>query len=120
MVNGEKFQSQIVTLTLIVQCLLSNSSELFSNTTTCSSFKWIEPFFLLSCTQTHTHRRKDTQTLGHTDGHEYSIVVVDQPQLCVSNLSVFMGPLLSDISLKVLCQFYIYFSLFVYLLTQIK
>ena len=67
-VNGEKIQSHAVTLTLIGQCPMSNSSELFSYTTICSSFKWIEPL-------TDTHR--DTQT----DGDEYSIVAVDKPQL---------------------------------------
>ena len=80
MVNGEKFQSHAVTLTLIGQCPMSNSSELFSNTTTCSSFKWIEPlFFELSCTQTHTQTHRHTHT--QTDEHEYSIVAVDKPQL---------------------------------------
>ena len=60
-VNGEKFQSHAVTLILIGQCLMSNSSELFPNTTTCSSFKWIEPLFLeLSCTQ--EDGKTDTQT----------------------------------------------------------
>ena len=73
-VNGEKFQSQALTLTLIGHCPMSNSSELFSYTTICSSFKWIEPlFFELSHTHTHTHT--------HTDGHEYSIVAVAKPQL---------------------------------------
>ena len=72
----EKFQSHAVTLTLIEQCPMSNSSELFSYTIRCSSFKWIEPlFFELSCTQT------ERQTHTHTDGHEYSIVAVDKPQL---------------------------------------
>ena len=59
-VNGEKFQSHAVTLTLIGQCPMSNLSELFSYTTICSSFKSIEPlFFELSCTQTdrQTHRQ---------------------------------------------------------------
>ena len=66
-VNGEKFQSHAVTLTLIGQCPMSNSSELFPYTTICSSFKWIEPlFFELPCTQTDRH----------TDGDEYSIVAV--------------------------------------------
>ena len=63
---------------------MSNSSELFSYTTICSSFKSIEPlFFELSCTQTdtHTHRQTDRQTDRHTDGDEYSIVAVDKPQL---------------------------------------
>ena len=44
-VKGEKFQSHAVTLTLIGQCPMSNSSKLFSNTTKCSSFKWIELLF---------------------------------------------------------------------------
>ena len=64
MVNGEKIQSRAVTLTLIGQCPMLNSSELFSYTTICSSFKWIEPLFVeLSCTQTdrHTHRHAYTQ-----------------------------------------------------------
>ena len=66
-VNGEKFQCHAVTLTLIGQCPMSNSSELFSYTTICSSFKCIELlFFELSCTQTdrqtHTHTQKDGQT----------------------------------------------------------
>ena len=65
-VNGEKFRSHSVTLTLIGQCPMSNSSELFSYTTICSSFKWIEPlFFELSCTQ--TYRQTDTQTDTQTD-----------------------------------------------------
>ena len=62
-----------VTLTLIGQCLMSNSSELFSYTTVCSSFTSIEPlFFELSCTQTdrqthrQTHRQTDTQTTMST------------------------------------------------------
>ena len=79
-VNGEKFLSHAVTLTLIRQCPMSNSCELFSYTTIGSSFKWIEPlFFELSCTQTHRHTHTQTET--QTDGHEYSIVVVDKPQL---------------------------------------
>ena len=55
---------------------MSNSSELFSYTTICSSFKSIEPlFFELSCTQA------DRQTDRQTDGNEYCIVAVDKPQL---------------------------------------
>ena len=64
-VNGEKFQSHALTLTLIGQCPMSNSSELFSYTTICSSFKSTEPlFFELSCTQ--THRQTDRRTDGRT------------------------------------------------------
>ena len=75
-----KIQSHAVTLTLIIQCPISNSSELFPYTTICSSFKWIEAlFFELSCTQTdrHTDRRTDR----HTDNDKYSIVAVEKPQL---------------------------------------
>ena len=41
LVNGEKFQSHAVTVTLIGQCPISNSSKLFLYTIICSSFKWI-------------------------------------------------------------------------------
>ena len=77
-VNEEKFQSHTVTLTLIGQCPMLNCSVLFPYTTTCSSFMLIHPlFFQLSCTLTHRHKQTDTQT----DGHEYSIVAVNKPQL---------------------------------------
>ena len=63
---------------------LTYMSKTFSYPTTCSNFKWIEPlFFLAICTQTHIHRQTDTYTARqtHTDGHDYSIVAVDKPQL---------------------------------------
>ena len=63
-VNGEKFQSHAVTLTLIGQCPMSNSSELFSYTTICSSFKWIEPLFFEF--QVYTDRQTDTYTTMST------------------------------------------------------
>ena len=84
MVNGENFQSHTMTLNLIAQCVMLNSCELFSDTTICLSFKWIEPlFFELSCTQTnrHTDGKTDRQIETHTDGLDYSIVAVDKPQL---------------------------------------
>ena len=56
--NGEKFQSHAVTLTLIGKCPMSNSSELFSYTTICSSFKSIEPLFF----SYPVHRQTDRQT----------------------------------------------------------
>ena len=48
---------------------MSNWSELFSSTTICSSFKWIEPFLLSYHVHTQTHR------------HNYSIVTVAKSQL---------------------------------------
>ena len=49
-----------------------NSFKLFSYTTVCLIFKWIEPlFFELSCTQTDTHT---DPTHRQTDRHECSIV----------------------------------------------
>ena len=54
-------KNRAVTLTLIRQCSMSNSSELFSYTTTCSSFKWIKALFSeLLCTKADRHT--DTQT----------------------------------------------------------
>ena len=73
-VKCRKISKSHMTLTLTKQWPISNSFELFSYTTICSSFKWIEPlFFELSCTQT------DTQTDRQTYGHEYSIVAVYKP-----------------------------------------
>ena len=82
-VNGEKLQSCTMNLTLIGQSQMSNSSEVFSYTTICSSFRWIEKLhFELSCTQTYT------QT--HTYGHDYSIVAVDKPQLAVDKPQLYI------------------------------
>ena len=72
-INGEKSQSHTVILTLIGQCPISNSSELFSYTKKYSCFKLIGLLFCeLSCTQ-HTHA--DTQPRihaeTHAEGHEY-------------------------------------------------
>ena len=63
-VNGKKFQSHAVTLTLIRQCPMSNSSEDFSYPTIYSNFKILgHLFFELSCLHT------DRQTHRHTDRH---------------------------------------------------
>ena len=51
MVNEEKFQSNAVTLTLIGQCPMLNSSEPFSYATICSSSSGLNHYFYLSCTQ---------------------------------------------------------------------
>ena len=59
-VNEEKFQSQAVTLTLIRQWPMSNSSELFSYTTICFSFKRLEPlFFELQTLIIHSYTSKE-------------------------------------------------------------
>ena len=50
-------ESHDVTLTLIRQCPMSNSSKLFSNT--------------IVYTDTQTERQKDGKTHRHTDGHEH-------------------------------------------------
>ena len=73
-VNGEKFQSHAVTLTLIGQCPMSNSSKLISYTTICSSFQWIDPLVVeLSCLETDTQLDSytDKRTHRHTDGHQF-------------------------------------------------
>ena len=81
-VNGEKFQSSSMTsnligLTWMRQCTMSNSSELFAiSDNIFSSFKLTDPLFL-GYTNTQTYRQLDIQA----DGHEYIIVVVDKPQL---------------------------------------
>ena len=51
----KKFQSHAVTLPLIGQCPMSNSSELFSYTTICASLNWIEPLFFLVIVYTDKH-----------------------------------------------------------------
>ena len=49
---------------------MSNSSELFPHTTTCSRFKLTHPlYFELTCTQTNRH--KDRQTETQTDINTY-------------------------------------------------
>ena len=80
-VNGEKFQSRAMTLTLVRPYPISNLSELFSYTTRYLNFMFLDQFlFELLCksteiqkhthTHTHTHIHKDAQT----DSDEYSIV----------------------------------------------
>ena len=55
-----------MTLTLIGQCPMSNLSELFPYTITCSSFKLIHPlFFELSSTQTDPHRWTVVVVISH-------------------------------------------------------
>ena len=60
-----------MTLALIRQSSISNSSELFSYSTMYSNFEFLDRFlFELSCKHTHTH----TNTHTHTDSNEYPIV----------------------------------------------
>ena len=51
---------------------MSNLSSRFLYTTTCSSFKWIDPLFFVLTSDRHTHTSTE-----NTDGHEYSIVADD-------------------------------------------
>ena len=76
-VNGEKFRSGTVTLTLVRQCPISNLSEIFLYTT-CSDFIFLDQFFFkLSCKNTLTQTRTHSNTNAHThrDSDKYSIVV---------------------------------------------
>ena len=67
-VNGEKFQSRAMTLTLVWQCLISNLSEIFAYTMMYSNFMFIDRLlFELSCKNPETH----------TDCDEYSIMMTD-------------------------------------------
>ena len=76
---GKKCQSQTVTLTLIGQCPMSNSSEDFSYPTIYSNFKILDHlFFELSCLhtdrQTHTHtRRQLLYTCGLDRKYNYQL-----------------------------------------------
>ena len=65
-VNGEKFQSPTMTLTLIRQCPLSNLYEIFSYTTMCFSFMFLHQLLLSYRAKTHTHKHTHTQTLIST------------------------------------------------------
>ena len=85
MVNGEKFQSHTVTLTVQsrskshrdLDWTMPNVELVRAIFIYYNLFKFqVEPlFFELLCTQT------PRQTDRHTDGHEYSIVAVENPQL---------------------------------------
>ena len=86
-VNGEKFQSHAVTLTLMhnAQCRTCPSSfHILQYVQVSSGLKHYclsYDVHRLTDTHTHTHTQKDRQTDSQTDGHEYSIVAVDKPQL---------------------------------------
>ena len=64
----KNFKNRFVTLTVTVQCQMSNSSEQFPYTTICKSFKLTAPlFFEFSCAQTYTHGWKDRQMDRQTE-----------------------------------------------------
>ena len=71
-VNGEKFRSHTVTLTMTRQCPISNLSGIFSYTTMCLNFMLLDR--LLYPAKTHTNTHIHTQMHAHTDSDEYSIV----------------------------------------------
>ena len=57
-VNGEKFQSRAMTLTLVWRCPISNLSKIFSYTMMYSNFTFIyQLLFELSCKNTETPRK---------------------------------------------------------------
>ena len=62
-VNREIIQSRAVTLALVQQCPISNLSKIFSYTTMCSNFMFLDRLlFELSCKITHTHTQMHTYT----------------------------------------------------------
>ena len=90
-VNGDKkFKSHVDRTMPTV-----NSSELFSYTQYVQVSSGLNHYFLnyRVHTQTHVRARTHTHTHTHTDGHEYSIVTVDKPQLqlCLLFQNVFPG-----------------------------
>ena len=74
-VNGKNFHA--LTLTLIRQYPMSNSSEIFAYTTIYSNFK-INYF---SSYHSYTHKHTHTQKHTHTDEYSIHVVVIDKPQL---------------------------------------
>ena len=72
-VNGEKFQSHAVTLTLIGQCPCRTRPSYFHILQYVQVSSQLNHYFL----SYRVHRQTDR----HTDKHEYSIVVVEKPQL---------------------------------------
>ena len=62
-VNGEKFQSRVMTLTLVRQCPILNLSEIFSYTTIYSNVRFIDQLlFELSCKNKETQKHVNTHT----------------------------------------------------------
>ena len=72
-VNGEKFRSRAVTLTVVRQSKISNLSEIFSYTTRYFNFMiLVRLLFELWCKNTETHTHTLTRTHTHKDTDKYS------------------------------------------------
>ena len=84
-VNGEKFQSRVMTLTLVRQCPLVRIIFIFYNV-----FKFHVPRSISYGAKTHseTHRRTHTHTDAYKDSDEYSIVVFCKNSSCFSCLGI--------------------------------
>ena len=65
--NGEKFQSHTVTLTLIIQCPMSNCPSYFQILQHVQVSSGLNHYFLSCRVHRHTHRRKDGKTRTQTD-----------------------------------------------------
>ena len=82
-VNGEKFQSRAMTLTLVRRCPISNFSKIFSCTTIYSNFMIIDILlFELPCKNTETQKHGNTET--HTDSDKYSIIAFSKNATIIS------------------------------------
>ena len=93
-VNGEKFQSHAVTLTLFGQCPMSNLSELFPHTAICVH---------ISSEMTYWPRPCQCSCLGERWAFDVIIVVVYQPQLINRNNRVLMSICVSVCAFVSLC-----------------
>ena len=73
-VNGEKFQSHAVTLTLIPQCSIKTVHILFSHATNYLSFMFLDRLlFELLCVNTHKQTHKHTHICASvTETHNLS------------------------------------------------
>ena len=68
-VNGEKFQSPAVTLTLTFDNAQYRTSELFSYITMYLNFMFPNQFLLSYHAKTHTQKHTHTRIYTHTDAH---------------------------------------------------
>ena len=79
MVNGEKFQSPAVTLTLIRPCQCQIRPSYFHILQYVQVSSGLNHYCLSYRVHRHTHTHRWEG--GHTDGDEYSTVAVDKLQL---------------------------------------